>query len=154
MALKIGFVKAKIGAVVCFLPATAIDDTEFEKIGFGEVWTTEFKKMRNWKFHRKFFAMLNIVFENMDHEVREKRNVHTVDGLLIDLKILLGHYDLWVSLEGNAVYIPKSISFAAMDQIEFHAFYKHALDVIFAHHLPMEPHALEYAVVRMIGFEI
>ena len=153
MATKIGFVKAIIGGLKCFLPATPLDDDEFEKIKIGPIYTAEFKQTRNWIFHRKFFSMLNFIFENMDDDLKQRRNINTVAGMLIDLKILVGHYDLWVSAEGVPLYMPKSIDFASMDQIEFEKFYKDCYEAIYTYYLPIEQHALEQAVTRMLGYE-
>ncbi len=154
MALKIGFVKASIGGTPCFIPATPLDSEEFAKIKTGPIYTAEYKKTRNWVFHRKFFSMLNFVFDNMDDGIKERRNVNTVAGMLIDLKILIGHYDLWVTAEGTPLYMPKSIDFASMDQFEFEEFYKQCYEAIYSHYLPIDQRSLEQAVVRLMGYEV
>lgn len=153
MGLKIGFVKASLGGVHCFLPASASDADEFARIGFDGVYTAEFKKMRNWKYHKRFFSMINFVFENMDDAVKERRNINTIEGMLIDLKILVGHYELFVTFEGKSIYKPKSVNFASMDQIAFEKFYKDCYNVIYAYYLPMDYHDLEQAVLRLNGYE-
>ena len=108
--------------------------------------------MRNWKFHKKFFAMLGIAFDNMSDDVRERCNIHTMDGLLIHLKVTLGHYDLMITLDGDPIYQPKSISFAAMDPQEFEKFYQHAIDVVVGKYTAgMEQRRLEQMVMRVLG---
>ena len=38
------------------------------KIGNGEIVEIEFKRKRNVKFHRMFWALMSIVHENMEHD--------------------------------------------------------------------------------------
>ena len=153
MGTKIAFVRANIGGVHCFVPASEIDAEEFGRLTFGEVYTAEFKKMRNWRFHRKFFALLGITFDNMSDEVRERCNIHTMDGMLVHLKVALGHYELMVALDGSPIYEPKSISFAAMDQTEFEKFYQHTLDIVISKYtMNMDERRMEQMVNRVMGF--
>jgi hypothetical protein len=100
------------------------DDFAREAIRHWKVGATlraQVTKMRNASMHRKFFALLTTVWQACDQ-------YPTVDALLTDLKFRLGHTDdvLLVST-GEVVRIPKSISFAAMDQVEFGDFYERAL---------------------------
>jgi len=100
------------------------DDYARETLRHWKVGTTlraQVTKMRNAQHHRKFFALLNLVWAACDH-------YPTVDALLTDLKFRLGHTDdvLLIST-GELVRVPRSISFGAMDQIEFEAFYERAL---------------------------
>jgi hypothetical protein len=153
MATKIAFVRANIAGTSCFLPATEADKDELERLAFGEVYTAEFRKMRNWRFHRKFFALLGIAFDNMADDVRERCNINTIDGMLIHLKITLGHYDLMVTLDGQPIYQPKSISFAAMDQLEFEKFYQRTIDVVISQYtVGMDQRRLEQMVGQVMGF--
>lgn len=153
MGIKIATVHANIAGVHCLVPASELDAEEVQKLPLGEVYTTEFKKMRNWRFHRKFFAMLGIAFDNMPDDIKDARNIHTMDGMLIDLKLLLGHYDLFVSLEGVAMYVPKSISFAAMDEDDFQQFYQRTLDIVIGRYtLGMDDRRMEQMVSQVMGF--
>lgn len=154
MAIEIGFVKGKIGGAVCLLPATPLDEIEMTKLGDKEVYKTTFTKMRNWLFHKRFFAMLNFVFDNMDDESKDRHNVHSVGQLLIWLKLKLGLYEAWVSPEGEVMYVPGSISFAAMDQDEFREFYKRTVDMIFAFLLPSDQRHFESVVMNMVNFDV
>jgi UDP-glucose 6-dehydrogenase len=153
MAVKIAFSRAKLSGVSCFLPATELDRDELEKLSFGEVYTAQFAKMRNYRFHQKFFALLGIAFDNMADDVRERCNINTMEGMLVHLKVALGHYDLMVSLDGTPIYQPKSISFAAMDELEFGKFYQDTINVVISKYtVGMDQRRLEHMVSQVMGF--
>ena len=78
---------------------------------------------RNLAHHRKFFAMLQLVFSNQDR-------YDQFEHFLAALKIALGHCDTIVLANGSCNYLPKSISFTNMDQTEFDQFYNRACDLI------------------------
>lgn len=101
-------------------------DSDFEnkkKLKIGEDYRVTITKPRNYQFHKLFFALIGMAFHNQDHYQFQEQ-------LLIDLKLRVGHYDLQVSPEGKDIYVPKSISFAAMDQDAFKEFYDKCLSVI------------------------
>lgn len=153
MGLKIAFTRANIGGVHCFVPASEMDAEEFGRLAFGAIYTAEFRKMRNYEFHKKFFALLGIAFDNMADSVKEQCNIHTMDGMLVHLKVTLGHYELMVAFDGTPIYEPKSISFAAMDQFEFEKFYSRTLDVVIGRYtVGMDRERMEQMVNRVMGF--
>ena len=54
--------------------------------------------------------------------------------------------------DGNAAYVPKSISFASMDQTAFEIFYNATLDYICAKIIPgMVPEELQAEVIERIA---
>lgn len=78
---------------------------------------------RNPKHHRLAFALFQFVLDATD-------KFANVDELLLWLKLKTGHYQEHVTEHGELVYVPKSISFAAMAQDDFHAWHAKALEVI------------------------
>jgi hypothetical protein len=86
----------------------------------GQYVLVEAHRPRNPDHHRKFFAMLNIVLQNQEH-------YQSIDDLLDVCKLRTGHVKTIATKIGE-VQIPKSISFASMDQTEFEAFYTRAVD--------------------------
>ena len=94
-----------------------------KKIPLNEPIDFEFTKKRNYKFHKKFFALLNLVFENQEQYTN-------IEHLRKDLTISAGFYDLRYNFEGVELYEPKSISFANMDENEFQEFYSKIIDVV------------------------
>jgi len=105
----------------------AVDDAAKEilrKIKLGKMVRCEITQPRNIQHHRKFFALLNTVWQAAGDWV-------TVDDLLIELKIKLGiTKDVVVRESGEIVKIVGSISFAAMDQLEFEKFYERAVQTL------------------------
>jgi hypothetical protein len=90
-------------------------------VGQGELVRVKLTKARNLKHHRKFFSMLQLVFENQER-------FPTLDHLLTAVKIEAGLYhDVPIEVSGKLVYLPKSISFAKMDQCAFDDFYMKAI---------------------------
>lgn len=104
-------------------------DSDFEKakkIKVGEPYEYEYKNVRNPGHHRKYFAMLNMVFQNQEL-------YNNIDHLRSDLTIEAGYYDLRANIHGEEIKEPKSISFASMDQSQFDEYYNACLDVIVKH---------------------
>jgi len=103
-----------------------VNDNDFEvskKFVEGEVYRCEIKKPRNIKFHRKFFALLQYVFENQE-------KYDTAEDLRVEIELKSGSYAEHITTKGKLIYIPKSIAFEKMDNIEFEKLYNKAVDVI------------------------
>jgi hypothetical protein len=100
------------------LKATYNTDLELlSKLEVGQSYLAEIKKPRNILFHRKFFALLNLLFDNQD--------VHDdIDELRSDLLINIGCYKEKPNLDGEVIKIPLSISFSKMDEVEFSKMYE------------------------------
>lgn len=108
-----------------FIPASDLDKEVTDKIAMGEEAEVEFRKARNPRFHRKFFAMLHIVLMNQE-------KYSTLEDLLVEVKVRIGHYKESILSTGEIVYVPKSISFRKMNQLEFEKFYDKSVDAILA----------------------
>ena len=111
-----------------FEPIDDLGREALSKIGVGDLVRAEIKRPRNTDHHRKFFAMLNLVYENQEH-------YKSPNDLLEVLKIRIGHCHT-VQTKHGEVKIPKSISFAAMDQTEFDQFYNRAVDWVLSEVIP------------------
>ena len=90
---------------------------------------------RNIKFHRKFFALLNIVFNNLPEDIQRCTNIYSVESLLTAIKIDMGYFDT-TTVKRYKVVRTKSISFAAMDEAQFSKFYDNAVTDILTNYLP------------------
>jgi hypothetical protein len=99
------------------------DYDKIKKLKVGEEYQCEIKQPRNLKFHRKFFALINMLFENQER-------YNNSDRLRKDLIIEAGFYDEWVDLHGVINKEAKSISFASMSEDEFQDLYSKVIDVI------------------------
>ena len=83
---------------------------KLKKIKVGEEYQCDIKQPRNYKFHRKFFALINMVYENQDIFIN-------IDHLREELTKATGYYDSYINHKGATVYRAKSISFAKMRRI-------------------------------------
>ena len=95
--------------------------SQFPKDGYFEI---KYTKRRNVKFHRKFFALLKIAYENQS-------DYRLMEDLRRDLVITSGHYEeVLNAITGEVYKIAKSISFHNMDETEFSLIYEDVKNVI------------------------
>ena len=94
----------------------------YQKLKLGWEGEVTFKQPRNISFHRKFYALINMAFEN-----QEKFN--NVTHYRKCLTIKAGFYTAY-EMDGWTHKEADSISFASMDGIEFEKLYSKMLDVI------------------------
>ena len=102
------------------------DYDKIKKLKVGEEYQCEVKQPRNLKFHKKFFALVNMLFENQEI-------YNNPDRLRKDLIIEAGLYDEWADFQGVMQREAKSISFAKMTENEFSELYSKVIDVIVKH---------------------
>ena len=108
----------------------------FNKLKLGQVVMGEFKKVRNYAFLKKYFALLGVAYENWEPgTVNSKYGTveKNFDRFRADLIILAGFYDVTVRLDGSTRIEPKSISFANMTHEEFEKLYSKTIDVLLKH---------------------
>jgi len=101
-------------------------DTDYDKmkrIKVGDLLQCEIKKPRNYQFHKKFFALLNMIYQNQER-------YNNIDHLRNDLTIEAGFYTLRQNLKGEKIYEADSISFSKMNEEKFEDYYSKCLDVI------------------------
>lgn len=115
------------------LVAASDHDAELLKhIKTGQPTRLTFKRIRNYQFHKKFFALLDFAFDHWtppDNYVGEKN----FDQFRADVIILCGFYHQWIRLDGSTRTMPKSISFGSMTEDEFEKLFTKAIDVIIRH---------------------
>ena len=103
------------------------------KTKMGNIIHSDFKKMRNPKFHAKYFALLNIGFDNWSPKaIDTKYGVpeKNFERFRKDTTILAGFYDVTFRLDGSTRIEAKSISFANMSEDEFEDLYSKTIDVL------------------------
>lgn len=104
-----------------FVPFDEIEYEKFQRVGAWEGYI-EIKKQRNVQFHRKFFKMLNTVYENQE-KYKNKDHLRCV------LTINAGFYDTLITKFGT-VLMPQSIAFNKMDNIKFKEFFNRFVDAV------------------------
>jgi len=123
-------------------PAYPEDTDAIKQMRPDEVYRVEAKMPRNVKFHRKYFVLLNLVFDNLPEDFSistpqgQTLHIRSVAELLWHIKMQLGWHEQRVTMGGRVTYEAKSISFGAMDEAEFNDFYDRSIDVILKYFLP------------------
>ena len=112
-----------------FSPADNHSMSEMSNFKIGETYKFKYSKPRNYKFHKKYFALLNLAFDNQD-------DYETLEHFRDAVTMQSGWYDSHMSLNGNLVFKPKSISFAKMDDHEFNKMYSKTINVILKYIMP------------------
>jgi Protein of unknown function (DUF1367) len=128
-----------------FAPLSVEDADRMKRIKEGGIILVDYKKPRNPLFHNKFMSMVRTVFDNQEQYAN-------IENLLNVLKVELGHYDT-MFYRDLKIRIPRSISFAKMDEIEFSAFYDRAVSCCLSHFLPQTtPEELEEYVAQILRY--
>ena len=119
--MKIQVVKTPNGIIK---PAYDSDHEYFKKMPTNEVFEIEYKKQRNIKFHRKFFALIKLAYENQS-------DYRLMEDLRRDLLITSGNYNEVVNkITGEVFKVADSISFSNMDDVKFNEVYESVKEVI------------------------
>ena len=91
----------------------------------NDVVTSDFVKPRNYRFHRKWFALVKFAYEHwqpshlQDAKWKDVIPEKSFDRFRKDLIIMTGRYDAVYRVDGSVRIEAKSISFASMDEEEF-----------------------------------
>ena len=94
-----------------------------KKLKVGVEYQCEIKRPRNYNFHKKYFALITMLYDNQERYIN-------IDHLRKDLTIEAGFYTVRKNLQGVDVYEANSISFSKMKQNDFDDLYSKTLDVI------------------------
>ena len=104
------------------VPLYPSDYDNKRKLKLGETYEAEIKNPRNIRFHRLFFALLNIGHENTDLDMPFETYRHY-------MIIKAGFFKAYQTSKG-LYYEPDSISFSSMSEEQFHEVYDRVLDKI------------------------
>ncbi len=107
------------------------------KVKAGQAVSVDVKQVRNYRFLRKYFALLKVAFDNWEPPrlsvkvggemiVPEKN----FDRFRKDLTILTGNYETVFRLDGSYRIEPRSISFGKMTAEEFDKLYQATITVL------------------------
>jgi len=99
------------------------DLEEKRKLKIGETYLCEIKKERNYEFHKKFMALIKLGHENT------KLIGMNFDAYRAYITMKAGYADVYETPRGKFA-LPRSISFAKMDQDEFQKLYSASIQVI------------------------
>ena len=118
-----------IKASNALFPASDNDRDHLSKIKAGQPVRVTLRRVRNYRFHQKWFALLNFAYdywEPPENHVAEKN----FDRFRKDITILAGFYERYVRIDGTTRVEAKSVSFASMTQDEFENLYQATIDAL------------------------
>ncbi len=127
--MKVTLTKSRLGLV----PADPESNEWYEKIKFGATVHSDFKKFRNYEFHKKLFSLLTLAFDYWQPgEINSKygKPEKSFDRFRKDVTILAGYYHTEIRLDGTVRVCADSISFAKMDHETFEKLYQNVLTVL------------------------
>lgn len=125
-------------------PADPLAEEIMRSLKAGAMVTVEVRKSRNLQHHRLYWSLMQLVADNMDGN-------YSAEVVSDVVKIRAGHV-IPVRTAKGEVFLPKSISFAAMDQQDFREFFDRAIQVVTSDILPgLDSETLRREVYEMIG---
>jgi hypothetical protein len=110
-------------------PIDAAGEEALADIPSGELVRVKISRPRNPGHHRKWRALIAAIFPHQD-------TYPTEDLLIAAMKVALGYGDTVKLPDGRQIIVPRSLSFAKLDQAGFDAFYARALKLILERILP------------------
>lgn len=105
-----------------FIPLYPSDYDEKRKLKIGEVYKANIVNPRNYEFHKKFMALINLGHENTSLEM-------PFDSYRKYVTLKAGFYKAYQTGKGT-YFEPESISFSSMSQDKFEDVFSRVLDVI------------------------
>lgn len=117
------------------MPSSEADTETLANIADGETVRADIKRPRNIKFHNKYFALLDVLFNIFEPEPVSHKGEFAIksrERFRKDIAIATGHYELVVSIKGECKAEAKSISFARMDDVQFADLYSKTIDYALA----------------------
>lgn len=126
--------------------STEADAERLKRFKVGEPFKINATKPRNGQHHRLGMGMLQWVFDNQER-------FDVFEDFLVEVKLRTGHYKEHLTLRGIIIYVPLSISFEKMDEIEFGEWRSKAVDVVLKYFMPgMSEPDFETAVARVLSY--
>lgn len=127
-------------------PMSEQDAERLKRMKVGEPFKAKVVKPRNGKHHRLGFSMLQFVFDNQER-------FDVFEDFLVEMKLRTGHYREHVTLRGKIIYVPMSLAFENMEEVEWGEWRSKAINAILKHFLPsMTEVEFEAALARIMMY--
>lgn len=154
--MKINVKKAFVNSTMVLLPCDEEAKGKMTKLSQDKIYNVDVKHDRNYRFHRKFFALLNYAFDIWKDKPawsKQDQVLFSFDAFRKNITILAGYHNAVFTLEGSIELEAKSISFAKMGQETFDKLYSDVIDVILQKVLVnYKRDDLENVVNNILGF--
>lgn len=126
-------------------PVDAQGEEVLRGIKNGAIVKATIKRPRNVRHHRLYWGLVSILFDNQSR-------YSTPEELSDVIKVATGHCTVIQTGDGKEIRIPKSISFAKMDQDAFRQFFDRVVDLAVTRIIPgLSRDDLRREVLEMIG---
>lgn len=139
-----------------FVPADEQSAEAMCSIKAGKALRCKVTQMRNYRFHKKFFALLDIGFdawEPVDQEYKGLPVQKNRERFRKDCIIAAGYYDAVSNINGDVRAEAKSISFGRMSEEEFSKLYGAVVQVLLTRVLKNYTREdLDSVVDQIVGF--
>jgi hypothetical protein len=145
-----------------FIPITQDDEQErwLSTLDRAKVLNADIVTPRNYKFHKKFFGLLNMAFEfwpgpaQMEWQGEVIQPEKTTRAFREWVIIQAGYYSVAGTPDGNFKLVADSISFAKMEEAEFQQLYNHVINVILHKVVPTVEAGLQnYFANQVLNFD-
>lgn len=113
-----------------------VDSGDDSDIKAGEVVSAEIKRPRNYRFHKKYFALMDYAFGIWEPgclEYKGRQVGKSLKQFRKDITILAGYYTLTENIKGEVRAEADSISFGKMEDDEFASLYSKTINVLLKH---------------------
>jgi len=134
-----------------YIPATDEDKIKADKVEVGEIVEVRSLDQRSASFHRRFFKMIAVAWDNLPHEFEDRfpRQLDPPDEFRYELIKRAGYYMTYTDFKGNTQHVAKSIAFDKMGQEEFEKLSSAVLDVIISWLMPdADRDLLEHEIIN------
>lgn len=115
-----------------FQPATDDDYEKKRTLKNGSVVECTVKEMRNYKFHRLYFALINTAWSFLN----ERQQAFFKDDVEVfrkTVEISSGHFEpVYSTARKEWIEVPRSIAFDKLTEADFHNLYERVKDTLYS----------------------
>ena len=112
------------------IPCYDEDFDEKKKLKIGAYYSVEVKLLRNYEFHKKYFALINLSWDYLTE--KQQNFFKTKDKFRKTIEMTAGYCDTIYSIKRKEwIDVPLSISFEKLDNAGFSELYERVKDVLF-----------------------
>ena len=112
------------------VPCTDADFEQKRNLKIGQVYSVEVKLLRNYEFHKLYFALINCAWEYLTE--KQQKFCGNKKKFRKMLEMTAGYCETIYSIKKKEwVDIPLSISFEKLDEAGFRELYERVKDVLF-----------------------
>jgi LPS O-antigen subunit length determinant protein (WzzB/FepE family) len=159
--MKLSLKKAYFGSTLALVPADNETNEYCKKLSLTDVLLGAFSKPRNYKYHRKYFSLLNTAFDIWDAPLETELHGQLVevekdfDEFREDIIILAGFYRIVAKPNGEVTYRAKSIKFSSMTEDKFQRLFSNTINAIIKHIIPDNQPEAEYMAMfqRILDYD-